>query len=787
MKRVVLMALLAAVMAACGGARGAGREVRYRARKEIVEIPAADLDIAGRVRGSSIFGAGAPAAPEPRSEPPRPTVSAGGSQSFQTALLVGVADFIVSRAKAELLNYVFEDFGKRLCTIQDGWDVASYFQETCRLILAEDGTRRASFRELGVLFRSALARDAAALLPIVLNAGLDLALPEELRPYRPSARFVVDVLYGFRAGEDPLGLLVTSGATLECDPEQPQSCPFRLLAVLVGAVVTTGEGDEVAWTDLDEQPEDRQRFLGEARGRLARALDANPELKEWLRGSLARKKQKEDKEKAPASRTSEPSTSRSLAAEILGDAGGVLDDLREVRAAFERLAGVDSAGLVPPEAIDATLALVRRVALVAGADEAVRVVDRVTGQWRKFEEWVGMGRAVLALIEGLWRGEDAVGLSVSAVRITPCAGDDDVGCGFRVVGLALRSLALAEKSWRTSHNGKVSDVGWDAILVDGERAFQEIFANGEEGLAGIAGDEAGRLLGWYQAHLEGANSARRQLLQRLQGALYRLRKIEQTVEGMGLTDVEARRAGAYELVEAALDLWRVGVTAVLSREEQKRALAILDNIRAARLAVKNGDIDNFLVSIYSLAREIGVEEPLPPSMRKYLPLVVDLLSAKDSADVSTALERYSDDVGGWRMKRDRSAGVSVNAFLGVLAGNERVKETNGIGFGGFAPIGVDLNLKRHGFFVSVLDLGTIITFRLPVEGEDMDAQPPELSFDHVISPGIFYRYSIHGPLVAGVGASAVRGLRGSVPEGEDPDWVFRVSAFFAVDLTIMSF
>jgi hypothetical protein len=775
-------------LGACGGAGGAGREVRYRARKEIVEIPAADLDIAARSHGSSFFGGGAPSAPEPRAEPPRPTVSTGGSQSFQSALLVGVADFIVSRAKAELLNYVFEDFGRRLCTIQDGWDVASYFQETCRLIIAGDGTRRASFKELGVLFRSALARDAASLLPIVLNAGLDMILPEELQRYRPAARFIVDVLYGFRAGEDPLGLIVTGGVKLECDRERPESCPFRLLAVLVGAVVTTGEGDEVAWTDLDEQPEDRKRFIGEARRRLARAFEEDQELAGWLKGSLAKNKSSEP-EPAPESEPGSGSEAIRLAAVVLGDGGKVLDDLREVRAAFERLAGVASAGLVPPEAIDATLALVRQVAMVARADEAVRVVDRVTAQWRKFEEWVGMGRAVLALIEGLWRGEDPVGLSVSAVRIIPCAGAEDVGCGFRVVGLALRSLALAERSWRQSHQGTVSQAGWDTILVESERALEEIFAEGEEGLAGIAGEEeAGRLMKWYRANLRESESARHQLLQRLQGALYRLRKVERTVEDMRLTDVEARKAGAYELVEAALDLWRVGVGAVLPREEQKRALAILDNIRAARLAVKNGDIDNFLVSIYSLAREIGVEEPLPPTMRKYLPLVVDLLSAKSSSDVSTALERYSDDVGGWRLKRDRRAGVSVNAFLGVIAGNERIEGTNGVGFGGFAPIGVDLNLKRHGFFVSVLDLGTIITFRLPVGGgQDMDAQPPELSFDHVISPGVFYRYQLHGPLVIGAGASAVRGLRDTAPMGEDPDWVFRVSAFFAVDLTIMSF
>jgi hypothetical protein len=97
--------------------------------------------------------------------------------------------------------------------------------------------------------------------------------------------------------------------------------------------------------------------------------------------------------------------------------------------------------------------------------------------------------------------------------------------------------------------------------------------------------------------------------------------------------------------------------------------------------------------------------------------------------------------------------------------------------GAFIPAGVDITRGQVGLFLTAIDLGTVTNLRF--DGSDTTA--PNVSFDQVLSPGVFARWApFDSPFVIGGGLSLVPGLRGDPAQD-----AVRYHGFIAIDVTLL--
>lgn len=194
-------------------------------------------------------------------------------------------------------------------------------------------------------------------------------------------------------------------------------------------------------------------------------------------------------------------------------------------------------------------------------------------------------------------------------------------------------------------------------------------------------------------------------------------------------------------------------------------------------------------------------------LRKMLPLLVELASAKKSADVATALEAAAAPVGSYTAKYDRTS-IAINGFLGVSAGPEITPTGKWSGTGAlYAPIGLHMTTPlgsghawfHGGLFVSVIDLGALTATRLATELGTDDGKSPtvettaNIGFAQIFSPGLFVTLGVgQSPIVVGGGAAVTPSLRKAITlengvSKTDELPAVRVQGFVALDLTLLPF
>lgn len=226
----------------------------------------------------------------------------------------------------------------------------------------------------------------------------------------------------------------------------------------------------------------------------------------------------------------------------------------------------------------------------------------------------------------------------------------------------------------------------------------------------------------------------------------------------------------------------------------------------ATTAMLSGRYADGVRSIVALVRDVAGKS-LPEPLPRYLVMVVDLSNAKTSSDVQAALQAAAAPVGSWRDKR-KACSISVTGLVGVAGGYERPLATDGgkrvgswsgglmgaVGFDFAFPMG---QTWTHGFFLSVLDVGQLIT-------TPIDPQPGKAATDksttmakagtdfqlvQVFSPGFYYRFGAgKSPFTLGAGFSVAPQLRvyetTGASAGKDLLSMMRFNAFAAVDVTI---
>lgn len=218
--------------------------------------------------------------------------------------------------------------------------------------------------------------------------------------------------------------------------------------------------------------------------------------------------------------------------------------------------------------------------------------------------------------------------------------------------------------------------------------------------------------------------------------------------------------------------------------------------------------------------------------KKYGLFISNVAQAENSQQVKEALDVAALPVGSYKIKRNSFFDVSLNAYPGLSAGLEfrsgipegaNVKEVNPtLGF--TAPIGIAVSWgqvrekplqkfdssvnqnefnpfqkngkwftkyitgKSHTFFLSVIDIGAITSFRLV---NDDTETLPEFNWNNILAPGIYYVNGLKNtPLSWGLGLQYGPQLRDIETDGtslELSDSLFSVRLFLSVDIPIFNF
>ena len=143
-------------------------------------------------------------------------------------------------------------------------------------------------------------------------------------------------------------------------------------------------------------------------------------------------------------------------------------------------------------------------------------------------------------------------------------------------------------------------------------------------------------------------------------------------------------------VEGNSGSWRTLAEEVLDTDQQKQVVVVLDAMEQIWRAGNNREWASFLSATFRLAHSIGAFDPLPEPVRRYVPLVTALASAKTADQVRGALEKSAAPVGSYVHKREPGHHISVSAIVGPAAGFEHAADKTTDHYALFAPVGLDV-------------------------------------------------------------------------------------------------
>jgi len=168
--------------------------------------------------------------------------------------------------------------------------------------------------------------------------------------------------------------------------------------------------------------------------------------------------------------------------------------------------------------------------------------------------------------------------------------------------------------------------------------------------------------------------------------------------------------------------------------------------------------------------EIKELESITAGLIKYGSFMAGMVEAQSPEEAKEVIETAALPPGSYSIKRHSVFSVSLNGYLGVFAGWERISgvDKGGIIQGGIpgintsglsAPIGIAISVGfPHNWknpwsataFFSVIDLGTLASYRF--NSDSTIAEVPTIQLKDIIAPGIFGEIGIGGtPLSLGAG------------------------------------
>jgi hypothetical protein len=187
-------------------------------------------------------------------------------------------------------------------------------------------------------------------------------------------------------------------------------------------------------------------------------------------------------------------------------------------------------------------------------------------------------------------------------------------------------------------------------------------------------------------------------------------------------------------------------------------------------------------------------------IKKYGNFMASVVKANSSQEVAQAIETAALPVGSATIKRHSNWNVSLNAYVGLFLGSEKI---NGVDdgfepnlYGVTAPIGIAISKgvnweKKYGWsfslFFSILDLGAPVAFRFKDEKTE---KIPSIQLKDIVSPGIFASFGLPSvPVSLNFGWQSGPVLREITPQLADKASANynRWSLSVAVDIPVLNF
>lgn len=186
-------------------------------------------------------------------------------------------------------------------------------------------------------------------------------------------------------------------------------------------------------------------------------------------------------------------------------------------------------------------------------------------------------------------------------------------------------------------------------------------------------------------------------------------------------------------------------------------------------------------------------------LEEYGPFIADLVEASTPAEAKDLLTGLADAPGSSKTKRMKKISIGINAYLGALGGSEIWEAGEGgqsvnsrvgilaptmpVGFSISALTGTGKHPQSFSLFLSVLDLGAMLTYR---RGVMDDFGEYKLTFKNVLKPGVQLHWNIQKtPFYLGLGVQSGALFR----EKDGKEIVLRSTRFFfsaGVDVPILT-
>lgn len=184
---------------------------------------------------------------------------------------------------------------------------------------------------------------------------------------------------------------------------------------------------------------------------------------------------------------------------------------------------------------------------------------------------------------------------------------------------------------------------------------------------------------------------------------------------------------------------------------------------------------------------------------EYGSFMVNFVTAKTAEDVAQVLEAAALPVGSYRIKRESSISVGLNAYAGFTplsfeksTAEDAVNKDFGYTVSFTAPVGLAISRGWRGnsatAFIQVIDVGGLVSYRL----SGGDTGFPEFEVENVVAPGLYLIIGFQNtPLSLGLGAQHGPELRKieqvETMEGDTQPQIVKTSASawrFGVTLTV---
>ncbi len=275
-----------------------------------------------------------------------------------------------------------------------------------------------------------------------------------------------------------------------------------------------------------------------------------------------------------------------------------------------------------------------------------------------------------------------------------------------------------------------------------------------------------------------------------------------TAEQLVRQKTKAYVASFQNVLETSLRLTNSTST---TQEDIHKTLKAAMTFTDVAMYVHAGQYDKIVPELWSgfQIMQIDTLAASRPILR-YGALAADISMAKDPTQVASIIEDAALPQGSARQKNSLG-GLYLNSYVGMSCGLEWLESENGSSghVSAFAPVGFEYCFGRVSMFMSVMDLGALVSYRTKETVDTAEDDPVETTVDQssnvefaqVFAPGAFLTVRpFTNPLAFIVGAQLAPNLRTvrkstvGVPELDVRDQMaVRFTIAVAVDIPLMRF